>query len=269
MWLIKVLQYLTRLINQGEETAITFVSTIVPWIVPAVPAWLTFSHSINPLDLNFPWPIGLCVALSVEFLGLTSMYRSFQFFEHNRKYKDATKKSPTWIPVCAYVLYLVIVLSVNVVLDASRPPVNIAHIVAVGLLSVLSVPAGVLIAVMAVHEERKALAEQERERAREQRLAHRQNQNRSPVLGTVPEPVLQNHSGSDGSGRTASRFREQIWSILEREWENQSGVPVQERKIPGTTEIAEELKLDKHRSKSYIWGQTREWMNARGVPQEH
>ncbi len=254
-----MLKWLTQRIRDGEETGITFMSTVVPWIVPLIPAYMTYSHAINPRELNFPWPIALCAGISVEALGLTSMYRTFQFLEHNRKYSDAKKKSPWLIPALMYVLYLVDVLSINVIQDIYiGEPTNRVWVVA--LLSVLSIPAGVLIAVTAVHNERVA----EHQRVLAQNRENRQNRK------AVPEPVLQNQpgsrTGSQNQDGTASRFREQIWSILEREYGKN-------RHIPSTTEIVEELnaggaKLDKHRSKSYIWGQTREWMDARGIAQK-
>lgn len=251
MWLIDVLKDITRLIKQGEETAITFISTVIPWLVPVVPAYITYNHAIG--DLQFWWPVAICVGVSVEGLGLTSMYRVFQFLEHNRKYKDAKNKSPWGIPAATYAVYLAIVLTVNVVLDWQKG-VNGYHVAAIALLTLLSLPAGVLIAVMAVHEERVAEHKAVLAERREQR------QNRQ----AVPEPVLgTNHgsqNGSDGSGRTASQFREQIWGILERDWS-------QNHTVTGTTEIANELKLDKHRAKSYIWGQRNEWMAARGIAQ--
>lgn len=259
MWLIKSLKFITGLIKAGEETAITFISTVIPWLAPVVPAYITYNHSIS--DLGFWWPVALCVGISVEGLGLTSMYRTFQFLEHNRKYKDAKHKSPWGVPAATYVIYLAIVLTVNVVLDWQKG-VNGYHVAAIALLTLLSLPAGVLIAVMAVHEERvsehqRVLAEQ-----REQRRNRPQ----------VPEPVLRttpgSQNGSDGSGRTASRFREQIWGILERQWESQNRVPEDERRIPSTTEIAAELNLDRHKAKSYIWGQINEWKDARKIAQQ-
>ena len=251
MWLIKVLQYVTRLIKQGEETAITFISTVIPWLVPVVPAYITYNHSIT--DLGFHWLVAACVGISVEGLGLTSMYRTFQFLEHNRKYKDEKKKSPWGIPAATYLLYLTIVMTVNVVLDYQKG-VNTFHLIAIALLTLLSLPAGVLIAVMAVHEERVS----EHQKVLADRREQRQNQK------AVLEPVLRTGSGSqngsDGSDRTASRFREQIWGILERDWEER-------HQIPGTTEIAAELNLDKRKAKSYIWNQTQEWKAARGISQ--
>lgn len=258
-----MLKWLTQKIKDGEETGITFMSTVVPWIVPLIPAYMTYSHAINPKELAFPWPIALCAGISVEALGLTSMYRTFQFLEHNRKYSDSKKKSPWAIPALMYVLYLVDVLSINVVQDiAIGEPTNRVWVVA--MLSLLSIPAGVLIAVTAVHNERvsehqKVLTEQ-----RENRAKNRENRK------AVPEPVLRtgggSENGSDGSGEPASRFREPIWRFLEQVWEL-------EHRIPGTTEIVDALnqagaKLDKHKSKSYIWGQTNEWKIARGLTQK-
>ena len=231
MWLIKALQYLTRLVNQGEETVITFVSTALPWIVPLVPAYTTFSHAIKPEELNFPWPIAAAVGASVEFLGLTSMYRMFQFLEHNRRYKDDKYKSPWWIPAITYVMYLAIVLSVNVVMDYSIG-VPWDKLVTIGLLSIMSVPAGILIATTAIHNERVLAHQTVLAERRENRKQNQQNRR------TVPEPVLE---PARGSGAVASRFREQIWGILEREWERQQAVPVEQRRIPSSAEIAKEL----------------------------
>lgn len=236
MWLLKGLKYITQLISQGEETFITFISSIVPWLVPVVPAYITYRHSID--DLQFWLPVAICVGISVEGLGLTSMYRTFQFLEHNRKYKDDKKKSPWWIPAITYAAYLAIILIVNVVLDWQKG-VNTYHVAAIALLSLLSLPAGVLIAVMAVHNERV-----EEHRAV---LAERK-ESRKNKLVLVPAP----------EEKPASAYREQILGILEDDWE-------QYHQIAGLREIAERLNLDRQKSKSYIWSQRNEWAEKKGI----
>lgn len=250
MWLIKTLEYLTNLINQGEETVINAVSTIVPWLVPVVPAYLTYSHALNKTELNFPQWVAICVGLVVESLGLTSMYRIFQFQEYNRKYKDDGKKAPVIYPIGTYVFYLVVILLVNVVLDYQNG-VKVANIVAIGLLSLLSIPAGILISVQAQHTERKA----EAERIRLERKKERDEAKRLKLLQSQQQNIPQQ---APAPSANASQYKADIWALLDRVWDD-------EHRVLSPKEISIALKLDHNKAKGYISTQTSVWKQQNNI----
>lgn len=247
MWFIRILQYLTNLIKAGEETAITFVSTVIPWATPLLPAFIMFKHVTNPNELGYPQWVGWCVGAIVEGIGLSSMYRSFQFFEHNRKYKDSQKKSPTYIPVSMYVFYLTVVLSVNVIMDW-QAGVQWSHILVIGLISSLSVPAGTLIAVTAVHDERVSehkadLAQKRAERAAQRMPAEQQKKEDRPA-------------------NPASAHKAELLFILEQYLEQ--GV-----KLPGVKELCDVVKVEYENNKGYVSTLRKDFINAHPeIPQE-
>lgn len=250
--MIKFLLYLTNLFNTAEDTIINAVSAIVPWLVPIVPAFLTFQHASDPSQLNFPTWVAAITGLVVELLGLASMRTIFMFDEFNRRYKDDKKKAPIWTAIGTYAFYLSVVLLVNVVLDWQKG-VSAYKVIAIALLCLLSVPAGVLISVRAQHTERRTEIERERERRRTERAQAKRSAEPKQNGRTVPER-------SRGSTTPASAFKEQIWGLLERELE--AG-----HKIPGPTAIARELNLNPDMAKGYISTQTKEWAKQKGLIQ--
>lgn len=237
MWFIDLLKRLTQIINSAEDTVITFVSVVVPWLVPVVPAYLTYNHVHNPTELNFPVWVSFTVGIVVEALGLSSMYTTFQFANHNRRYKDSKNHSPVWIAIATYVFYLATILIVNVVLDVQNN-LNTGHIWAIALLSLLSVPAGVLISVRAQHTELVQNLKHVKPS-----VYHIQEEQKNEKV-ELPEKVY------------ASSKRQEILDILESTY-------LTEHRIPGGKEISNILGLDAHTSKGYISSLTKEWSKDR------
>jgi len=143
---------LIHVMNSAEDLAINLISILVPWGVPLIPAYITYQHVQDPNGLNFGKPIALVAGAVVEALGLATMNTFFKFRKHNLRYKDGKNQMPTWVPVSAYIWYLLTTILVNVVFDWNSG-VQWYYILAVGLFSTLSVPAGMLISVRASYTE--------------------------------------------------------------------------------------------------------------------
>lgn len=238
----KLFDFITRFLNGIEDSFINVVSIIVPWFVPIIPAYLTYYHSTT--NLKFPWWVAWTAAFVVEVLGLASMRTSISFYEHNRRYSNELRQAPFGLAFSTYVFYLFVVLTVNVLLDVQNG-VAWVNVLAVGLFSLLSVPAGVLISVRAQHTE--LVRDIERAKA-ERRTMH--------TARTVPERSAEPPKRSPE--RHASDFLPKIIEVLESTYVN-------ENRIAGPTEIARKVNLDPDKAKGYISTKTKEWKTERGL----
>lgn len=149
-------------IRGTEGSFVNLISAIAPWGAPAPVAYMTYEHCVNAL--HFPVLIAIITALVVEALGISSISTALSFWAHNKKFTDSKNQSPLWLAIGTFAFYIVLVLSLNVVLDAeqlSRVP-NLAlgeyavtggMILGRALLSLLSIPAGVLLATRAEQTE--------------------------------------------------------------------------------------------------------------------
>lgn len=130
-------------IEQTESSIVNFVSAFAPWLAPIIPAYLTYTHTQT--ILGFPVEIAFIGALVIEFLGLATISTSTTFWKHNQRYSSKENQVPLWIALGTFVFYLVVILTVNVVL--SWRVYKAEELVAITLLTSLSVPAAVTIAV--------------------------------------------------------------------------------------------------------------------------
>jgi len=181
-------------LDRTEVSWVNVLTKVLPIIVPIIPAIQTKTHVVRVLEYD-EWT-GWVAAVIVEFFGYAAMYKMIAFAEHNRKYTDPKNKAPLTFAVLIYVVYLVIIIAFNVIPEVvnGRP----AHIVWMNaLFSILSVPAGALTAISAVHTERKEAMKRKKtgtpneanEQANEQQPnEHRTPKNRQPERRTNEQP---------------------------------------------------------------------------------
>lgn len=176
----------TRFLNGIEDSLINTLSIIVPWFVPVIPAYLTFRHS--EVNLQFPVWVAWTAAFVVEVLGLASMRTAVSFYEHNRRYAKSDKKAPVRLTFGIYAFYLSVVLVVNVLIDLQNGVVW-WNVLAIGLFSLLSVPAGALISIRAQHTELLRELEKNRSERRQNRSENLQKDSESSpkVSGNFPK----------------------------------------------------------------------------------
>lgn len=183
---------ITSWVISVETDVVRLICTILPWLVPLVPAWLTYRHAID--QMGYSNGISLVMGTVVEGLGLASLVTSFSFWAHNRKFKDDRAHMPMLVPIVTYIVYLAIVLLVNVVLDIESG-VSTTRILVVALFSLLSLPAGALLSVQTIYNEwyidyNEAIEKrrQERNRARENEAKAREkkeDKENGSVMGVV------------------------------------------------------------------------------------
>lgn len=226
----------TRWVNSFEDSFVNFVSVVIPWMVPLIPAYILYTHLRTDLGWDRFW--AFIAGAVVEGLGLATVNTYFRFERHNRRYRDQKNKMPVWVVILAYLWYLAIVLFVNVVFDI-RAGVDWTRIVAILAFSTLSLPASALISVRGMFSEWKS--------------EHEKKYTRSPERSD--EPVVNKPEQSEQEPVRPSDREQEIIDYLNQTYQN-------EQRIPGPTEIAKALKLDVTKAKGYISGKTKEWQET-------
>lgn len=177
-----------NIIRGSEASLVNLLSALAPWLAPLAPAYLTWSHMSS--DLDYPKSVALAVAAVVEVLGLAAISTTLDFWSHNRRYTSEERQAPVWLAIASFVFYLSVVITVNVLLDASKAhwlamePERV-EVIANGLLTTLSIPAAVILAARTQHSR---LLSQISEDRRERQMARARNQTtRQPNKdGSVP-----------------------------------------------------------------------------------
>ncbi len=134
-----------------EATVVDNLAATAPWLAPLAPAYLAFHAMINVLLFSF-W-VAFVVAAAIEMLGISTISTTVTFFNYNndkhQKRKD-DPAAPTWLAAAMALVYLVVVIVLNVILDNSDPVRRTAK----GLLSILTVVAAVTLVLRSSHRQR-------------------------------------------------------------------------------------------------------------------
>lgn len=226
---------ITNAVNEAENSFVNFLSALAPWGVPIIPAYLTYWHT--NVDLKFPSWVAWTAAFVVEVLGLASMRTAIRFWEHNKRYTKDSNRAPVGLAISTYLFYLIVILTVNVILDIQKGVIWI-NVLAIGLFSLLSLPAGLLIAIRAQHSELlEALSEARTSRA-------------SSRISSETLPKLEINSGS--SSRTSlakqwiSKSRSRTGRIpvhKDSVFEFMDRILNQEGRVAEFSEVVDSLKL--------------------------
>ncbi len=242
-------------LDRTEVSWVNVLTKVLPIIVPIIPSIQTKTHVVSVLGYD-EWT-GWVAAVIVEFFGYAAMYKMIAFAEHNRRYADPKNKAPLTFAILIYIAYLAIIVLFNVIpeVENERP----AYIVWMNaLFSFLSVPAGALTAISAVHTERKEAMKRKKtgapNEANEQPNEQQPNTERTPKnrrpertnnRTNVPQPQM-NEQGTNEQGEQAQPFgfptnaskSEQITQYIER-------IEAEEHRTPGQSEIARNVGVSK------------------------
>jgi len=225
----------SNILNGAERSMLDFVSIIIPWMVPVIPAYLTFFHTVDPGMMNFPPWVAWTAAFVVEALGLVSVATAIRFWYYNVRYKDVKKHAPFRLAVAVYVVYIVIVIVVNVILEIVSGARSGWIITAIALFSLLSFPSGVLISI------RAQFGEMLEARTRQATTG----QNEAPAR-------------KERKPKYASAYKDRIVEMLDQSYE-QSGA------VMPLTVISKRLNLDHAKSKGFISTVRKKWANEKGI----
>lgn len=245
---MNIFEKISATVNDAEDSIINLLCVISPWLVPVIPAFLTYWHTIK--DLSFPVWVAWTSAIVVEVLGLASMRTSISFFEHNKRYSKETNKAPFGVTIGTYVFYLVVILTVNVLLDVTNG-VKWMNIVAVGLFSLLSVPAGVLISVRTQHSE---LLKELSERRTRTNTNRRTNTNERTPKTRSPRANERTNSGE---------LRTVVYQLLDEYYQTND-------QVAGVSDLARTIAKSKNgteegyeRYKGYISEVRKDWLETK------
>jgi len=135
---------INAVIENAEGSIITLVTTLIPWLAPALPAWLTWYHLTGMLAI--PPAIAVAMALTVEFLGLSAVSTAFSYMRHNKINRSQKNRVSLAFPIGAYLFYLLVVVVVNVVqeIPMSEQGQQVSRVVSIALLTLISAPAFVI-----------------------------------------------------------------------------------------------------------------------------
>lgn len=253
---MNIFERLNAWLDRSELSWVTLLTKILPILVPIIPAFQTKYHVVSVLGYE-QW-MGWAAAVVVEFFGYGAMYKMIQF---------AFKRAGFWMitfTVTIYLMYLAIILVFNVIpeVETGKPD----YIIWMNaLFSLLSVPAGALTAISAVHTEREEANREQKERerierkeARERRRTEQQtnapantpaNEQRTPrrtnsgqrTNRQIPQPANERTNEPEGErplGFPQNERRENILAYVEQ-------VKTNENRTPGPSEIARQLGVSK------------------------
>ncbi len=230
-------------------------SNLAPLLAGILPAYMTWHHIVTVL--LYPEWVAWAGAGLVEFLGLGAGQEIMEVWNHNRKYKDAKAKMPFLNSGAAAAWYILIMVVFNVILEA-QPHSNFWKIFAQALFATLAIAGYALFSAKTlrrawVTERAQSMVErrEERRKAREEHAEHEEQ--KGDAFRNNPEPL-----------EHASKYAEQIESIIERKWQATG-------RVPGGAEIVRALNeehganLDRAKASGYISTITKNWKISRGL----
>jgi FlaA1/EpsC-like NDP-sugar epimerase len=236
--LITLFDFLSDTVNGGERAFLDFLSAIVPYGVPVIPAYLTFQHMQDMLAFNVY--IAAVSAFVVEVLGMASMSTAIRFWRHNQKFKKTENRAPFWLALSTYVFYIVVVLVVNVLLEVEAARRTPEMIWAIALFSTLGVPSGVLVSIRAQHREML----EERHEARE---ARGQGQGKASETKPVERRV-----------KHASDYKPKILALLDAAY-------ARNQQVLTPKDITTKLGLPHDKAKGYVSTTISAWARDKGI----
>ena len=163
--IVSALQAWQRLTRAVESLLIDNIAATLPYLTPILPSFLMY-HNLAEV-LGFPHFIALIGAVITEGLGLASIATAYMLWDYGDSKKTGHRNSPFLVAASMTLLYLLVVILVNSLLDAGSFLVKLAKL----LLTLLTVVSGVILAIRSQHARRLAEAEQ----LKAERKASRQN----------------------------------------------------------------------------------------------
>lgn len=157
----------------AEKTFVVNLASTIPWIAPLVPAWFAYENSIAETKLNLPPVVGVIIAASIEGLGISVVTTALELWDWSDRNKDQKITTQLYFSAGTVFFYLAIIIMVNVGLDLGW-----ADWIVKIMLSTLSMPAVVTLALRSQHSRRIAAQEAAEIKVEQIELADQESKHR-------------------------------------------------------------------------------------------
>lgn len=158
-----------------EGALVDNLAATSPWLAPIIPAYLGYSNMTGVL--GFPHWVAVVGAIVIETLGLSTVHTVFTLWDYNDSRRKSDQRAPVWAALVVAIVYIMVILTVNVLLDYERKSIEKLSL---ALLSMLSVVAAITLAVRANHARRLSDIQAERQERREMRTNFRMGADHAP-----------------------------------------------------------------------------------------
>jgi len=152
---------INNFIRETEGSVANLLASIAPWGAPIPAAVMSFMHMREFLGFSgsLEW-VSWVTAATIEVLGFSTISTALSFYQWNKKYTSdkSLKKAPMGFVILAFGFYLGVVISMNVLLDASKyfPDVLSQNLIIVfvrATITLLTIPAGLIVATRVQHND--------------------------------------------------------------------------------------------------------------------
>jgi hypothetical protein len=234
-------------LNNVESAWVNLLAFFIPYAVSFIPASMTFRNA--KLLLGFENWEAINAAAAIEFFGIVTMDTALRFYQYNKRYTSDANKAPVGWAIFSYVFYLVIIISVNVMMEIANAPTGTLHwfsgsvfwkVVSLTLLSTLGFPSAVTIGIRTQHKE-----------VLSQKNVSKNNGGNAPSAS-------KNQPQREAKIRHASDYKEKIVAMLDNEYKKNG-------RVLAPKEITASLKIDHNNNKGYVSQTTSAWAAAHGV----
>jgi len=227
-------------VNKIKSFVIDAVADVAPWLAPSIPAYLVYQNTSDKLGI--PFPFNLFAAIAVETLGLASVHTALEFWRWNGEKRKSDNTAPFVVAVAATMFYMVVVLTVNAVLDYTVT--LYAQIFAKALLSLLSLDAALIVALRAGHARRMSDIEDDKRERKAERQGARQTDN----APSNDAPNDETDSDKPTGAATIPPFSRGYAGYVEYlTWLSDNG-----RGWPGKYTVAEEMRVSVRTIERYV-----------------
>lgn len=139
--LAKAFIWLREVIEEMDSPLSLLFLVMLPIIVPITPAWITATSIMKYMD--FPYQVGIIIGISVEMLGYGGLITLLSVITDWIRVRTKESLSLVFLIGAGYLIYILSLLSINVILDADAGN-KWSHVLVMALLTVgLSIAAGI------------------------------------------------------------------------------------------------------------------------------
>lgn len=259
-FLKRMFEWSDEVVDAAQSPAAKLASTLLPILAPIVPAFITGIrlHGMYVELIAGRFPDGLATfgavitALVLELLGWVGTIALVRNIYQWVKIRQDEYLIPASLSFLAYVIYIADMFAIN----SQKTSVDNVFL----FLSLFSVPAGFMFAVMLVTNEDRRDAYQIRQEQREDRL-----KKAALKAGYNPfTPVLNQQVVPQIREKVASDYKDYAFELLDAEWKRNNHT-LSPRELTTLVNKNKRVNLDHSKCKGTWSNFTKEWKQSRGL----